>query len=284
MVVNPVDGAMYFTIGGRKTKSGLYRVTSTEVPKKERPLEINFGAGPAEEARATRLALEKEHRRNSGPVAVAAAWKELDNADRYTRFAARVVLEHNDTQMWAEKALKEKDADKAIPALLALTRVSAPCPEHTPEKKVKGDPALRAKIVDALMRIDFAKLNEQQKLDLLRTYQVFYNRFGTPPRPAPADGAKEWEWVNKNLGKHLPDQSRFVNAELVQVLVAIDAVNAEKVVKLLRESPTQEEQIEYARSLRMLKSGWNRPSRGKNTSSGSLRPRGTRAAAASASS
>src|SRR5262249_28653556 len=27
IVVNPKDGAMYFTIGGRKTKSGLYRVT-----------------------------------------------------------------------------------------------------------------------------------------------------------------------------------------------------------------------------------------------------------------
>src|SRR5262249_25342242 len=29
IVINPKDGAMYFTIGGRKTKSGLYRVTYT---------------------------------------------------------------------------------------------------------------------------------------------------------------------------------------------------------------------------------------------------------------
>ncbi len=27
VVVNPVDGALYFTIGGRRTQSGLYRVT-----------------------------------------------------------------------------------------------------------------------------------------------------------------------------------------------------------------------------------------------------------------
>src|SRR5258708_37206380 len=27
VVVNPKDGALYFTIGGRKTQSGLYRVT-----------------------------------------------------------------------------------------------------------------------------------------------------------------------------------------------------------------------------------------------------------------
>ena len=27
IVINPKDGAMYFTIGGRRTKSGLYRVT-----------------------------------------------------------------------------------------------------------------------------------------------------------------------------------------------------------------------------------------------------------------
>src|SRR5262249_43824762 len=40
VVINPHDGAMYFTIGGRKTKSGLYRVTyigneSTEPAKPE---------------------------------------------------------------------------------------------------------------------------------------------------------------------------------------------------------------------------------------------------------
>ena len=27
VLINPVDGAMYFTIGGRRTQSGLYRVT-----------------------------------------------------------------------------------------------------------------------------------------------------------------------------------------------------------------------------------------------------------------
>ena len=33
-IIHPVDGAMYFAIGGRKVQSGLYRVTVTLVKKK----------------------------------------------------------------------------------------------------------------------------------------------------------------------------------------------------------------------------------------------------------
>ena len=48
-----------------------------------------------------------------------------------------------------------------------------------------------------------------------------------------------------------------LNAELCQLLVYLEAPGvAAKTLKLLAEAPTQEEQIEYAQSLRMLKTGW----------------------------
>src|SRR5262245_18405633 len=108
VVINPHDGAMYFTIGGRRTKSGLYRVTYTGegVPPK-----IERGEGPAEVARKTRLELEKFHK-SVGKEAVDAAWKELNNADRFVRFAARVVLEHQDPKLWVDQALAEQDPQK----------------------------------------------------------------------------------------------------------------------------------------------------------------------------
>src|SRR5206468_4492273 len=57
LVVNPKDGAMYFAIGGRKTTSGLYRVTYTgdesTAPSTSKP------AGA--EARATRRMLHAFH-------------------------------------------------------------------------------------------------------------------------------------------------------------------------------------------------------------------------------
>lgn len=247
VVINPVDGAMYFTIGGRKTKSGLYRVTYTgEAPA---PVQPPPADAAAEAARQAQLALEAFHK-PVGPEAVDAAWKQLTSADRYVQFAARVALEHQDAKLWAEKALAEKEPHTAILALLALTRVSAPDPFHAKPDGPKPDPELRAKIVAALNRLKFAGLTDVQKLDLARTYQVVFNRFGPPT------GIERGETL-QHLEAAFPDKNRFVNAELLQVLVYLQStVAAKEGMKLLRESPTQEEQIEYARSLRMLKAGW----------------------------
>ncbi len=244
VVINPVDGAMYFTIGGRKTKSGLYRVTYTGDL-----LTLVADTNPKSAERDTRLVLEKSHK-SVGQEAVDAAWKELGSADRFVQFAARVALEHQDVKLWSEKALTEKDAGKAIHALLALARMSAPCPEHTLDKKVKGDAELRKKLIAALGRVRHSDLTDQQKLDIVRVYHIVFNRFGPPT-------GQERTQVMLHLEAGFPDKNRFVNAELGQVLVYLQSpIAAKTIMTLLRESPTQEEQIEYARALRMLNTGW----------------------------
>ena len=54
-----------------------------------------------------------------------------------------------------------------------------------------------------------------------------------------------------------PAKERYLNADLCQLLVYLQAPStAAKTIKLLAEAPTQEEQMEYAKSLRMLKTGW----------------------------
>jgi putative heme-binding domain-containing protein len=253
LCVNPKDGAMYFLIGGRKTKSGLYRVTYTGEGVNDQP---RRGDGPAEEQRKTRLALEAFHGVKD-PKAVEAAFKELNNADRFTQYSARAALEFQDPKLWAEKAFAEADPEKKIQALLALVRVSAPDPFHRKLADPKPDPALSDKIVHALSKIDFAKLEDEQKLDLIRAYEVLFNRFGPPTHDAADSRLTEKMMVEAQLGPALPDKNRFVNSELLQVLVFLqDKAAAVKGMKLLREAPTQEEQIEYARSLRMLKTGW----------------------------
>ncbi len=246
LCVNPVDGAMYFAIGGRRTKSGLYRVTYTGEGVKP---EIKRDDGPADAARKTRLALEALHAK-IGPPAVEAAWKELDSADRFVQFAARVALEHQDPKLWADKALTEKEPQKAIPALLALARVSAPCPEHTADKKVHGDRELGTKLLTTLGRIDLARLTDPQKLDLARVYQIVLNRFGVP-------AAEDRKAVLAKLASAFPSGNRFLDGMVLEILVYLqDETTAPKAMKLLREAPTQEEQLEYVRSLRMLKAGW----------------------------
>src|SRR5208282_4738351 len=68
--------------------------------------------------------------------------------------------------------------------------------------------------------------------------------------------------VVAQLDPHFPSESFPLNWVLCETLVYLQAPTAAaKGVALLNSSPSQEEQIEYARSLRMLKTGWTLPLR-----------------------
>lgn len=248
IVINPHDGAMYFTIGGRKTKSGLYRVTyaGTESTAPSQPVDPPAAA----EARKLRRKLEAFHGRQD-PAAVDAAWPYLGDSDRFLRFAARVALEHQDVATWRDRALAETDPNRSITAVLAAVRASAACPKHRRPDAAAPDAQLLTKVLDSLARIDWSTLDYQRQLELVRTYQVALNRLGPP-----ADADREKLIVR--VDPLFPAAAREVNAELSQLLVYLQAPSAAtKTVALLTGAPTQEEQLEYARALRMLKAGWN---------------------------
>ena len=248
IVINKADGAMYFAIGGRKTKSGLYRVTYTGEGVTPKP-EVRRDAASADAVRQVRLDLEKFHGKQN-PAAVEAAWKELNNKDRYIRWAARTAIEFQDSKAWADKALAEADPERAIEALLALVRVSAPCPLHRKPTDPPADAAVQKKILAALARIDFAKLPTHEKRDILRVYQVLFHRFGMPT-------AEERTALLAKLNPVYPDRDRYVNGMFAELMVYLAAPDvAAKTMKLLRDAPTQEEQMEYARSLRVLRETW----------------------------
>ncbi len=244
VVVNPKDGAMYFAVGGRGTQSGLYRVTYAG----------NEPTGPAADTRPNaaldlRRRLESFHATKDAK-AVEAAWPHLDSSDRHVRYAARVAVEHQGPAGWRERALSEARPTAAVNALLALARVSAPCPSHRKPADPPADPKLRGQIVGALGRFDWSALDDGQRLELLRAYQVVFHRLGRPDD-------EERKRVLAQLDAHFPDRDRMLNAELCQVLVYLEAPGtADRALKLLAEAPTQEEQIEYVKSLRGLKTGW----------------------------
>jgi putative heme-binding domain-containing protein len=252
VVVNPKDGALYFTIGGRKTQSGLYRVTYTG-KESTAPAKGDQEPGPLH---ALRRRLEAYHGRQD-PKAVEAAWPHLGHADRYIRFAARVAIERQDPKEWQERALKETDPARALGALLALVRATGQDPAHHPRKAkdpVPGE-ALKTPILEALERIDWDKLTNAQRLDLLRIYAVLFNRTGKP------DEAARKKLIAR-LDAHYPARNRDLNAELCQTLVYLEAPGVvDKTMKLLAAAPTQEEQMEYAKSLRVLKTGWTQQQR-----------------------
>jgi putative heme-binding domain-containing protein len=259
VVVNPKDGALYFTIGGRRTQSGLYRVTyiGKELTDPE-TLAIQLVIEAPGPLHAVRRKLEAFHG-HPDPTAVQTAWPYLGHEDRFIRFAARVAIEHQDPKTWQDRALAETDRAKALGALLALVRAAGQDPFHHPRKPsgpVPGE-ALKAPILEALDRLDWNKLTDTRRLDLLRIYAILFNRMGKP------DESTRQKLIAR-FDPLFPAKSRELNAELCQLLVYLEApAIATKALKLMEEAPTQEEQMEYAKSLRVLKTGWTQPQRGQ---------------------
>ncbi len=244
-IIHPKDGAMYFTIGGRRVQSGIYRVTYTG--KEDTTLVV---AKPkSTPARDLRHSLEAFHGKQD-PKAIDFAWPYLGDADRFIRWAARTAIEHQPAATWADKALAETDPGKQVEALMALARVTGICPQHRKADSPPVDVAMKAKLLDALLKIDWKALNHEQRLTLVRTAEITFNRFDRP------DDAIVQKFIAK-LDPVFPDEAFDLNWELCETLVYLQSPTvAGKAMALIEKAPTQEEQIEFARSLRMLKTGW----------------------------
>ncbi len=233
-IIHP-DGAMYFAIGGRRVQSGLYRVTYTgqesTAEVKAQSVEL-----PLHELRRS---LESFHGKPD-PKAVATVWPQLGHQDRFIRAAARTALEHQAVAGWREKALSETNASAQIEALLALTRVEGS----------KKDPANRDAILAAMLKRDYARLTAEQRLAYARLIQIVLKRFGDP------DDATLSAIAGK-LDAAYPAESFEENWLLTETLAYLQAPNtAAKAMALIKAAPSQEPQMEYARSLRFLKTGW----------------------------
>ena len=256
-IINPQDGAMYFTIGGRRVQSGLYRVTyvgdeSTQ-PASSRPRVEHASEeqlhDSASLARKTRRELEAFHGRQD-PAAIEFAWPHLSNAEPFIRFAARTAIEHQPVETWSEKALTEADPSKQAEALLALARVTGVCPQHRDELTSSVDTVMRDRLLTAVLGIDSSDLDVTRQLTLQRTLQIILNRFGRP------DDATVQKLIVA-IDPLFPSDSVELNWLLCETLAWLQApAAADKAIALIEAAPTQEEQVQYARSIRFLNAGW----------------------------
>ncbi len=226
------DGALYFTIGGRKTQSGLYRVTyagkeSTAPAKPESNRD-------AEQARELRRQLEAFHG-HADPKAIDFAWPYLSSPDRFLRWAARTAIEFQPAAEWQDRALAESDLEGRLTAMVALARC--------------GDHSIESKIVKALNWVDWESLSHDQKLELLRAYGLTFARMGKPA----ADVGKS---VVALLNRRFPCDDVQLDRELSALMVYLDAPGAvSKTVKMLK-APARDEQIWAAYVLRTAENGW----------------------------
>lgn len=254
-IINPHDGAMYFLIGGRKTQSGLYRLTYVG---------NEFGepvsrATPTNEAREARRQLESLHV-GDHPEAVEKAWPYLGHPDRFVRFAARTAIEHRPLESWQDRALAETNPEAAITALIALARkvprdyrpTGADLDTPPPTYPANGVPrhVLQPAVIAALAKLDWQTLSEEQRLEMLRAYELALYRLGAP------DEATRVQLIAR-LDDFYPATERRANVMLTELLCYLQAPSAaEEGLRLLESAAAQEEQLDLVRSLQYLREGW----------------------------
>ncbi len=244
-IVHPVDGAMYFAIGGRRVQSGVYRVTYRGT-ESTAPAAVVPGKNPLRELRHK---LESLHG-GARPEGLALAWPHLAHPDRFIRWAARTAIEHIPSAAWADRALRENDASIRVEALLALARVEGVSPPHRREDGAPVNHDLGNRLLKALVEIDLDALDHDRQLAFVRTAQIVLHRFDIPPSASTKP-------LTAKLDARFPAATPEMNWLLCETLVYLQSDSvAAKGVKLIADAPNQEEQIEYARSLRMLTQGW----------------------------
>ncbi len=236
MVVHPLDGSLYFTIGGRRTQSGLYRVTYVGS-------ESTAPAGlqsEGEDLRNLRHGLEKLHGKKD-VANVKQAWPHLSHEDRYIRFAARIALENAPVASWTDKALAEGDAVKRITALIALARTAPP--------------EIHDRAINSLLEVDWTTLPIDEQLAYCRALSLVMIRLGQPSE-------QQREAMIAKIDAQFPADDVRLNRELCLLLSYLEAPGVvQRTLALLDQAPTQEEQIHYVYCLRPVKTGWTLPLR-----------------------
>ncbi len=264
------DGAMYFTIGGRRTQSAVYRVTyvgKESTARATKPIETP--------EHKLRVELERLHDEGTGPEAIGKAWPYLNHSDRLVRYAARVAIERQPAELWGERALKQADPWGAIEVAVALARM--------------GGKEYQPRLFTLLNDLDYAELDAAQQLALIRAYQIAIARSGLPEGVSLAQTIARLDalYPAQNYpAQTTPARSNDLNRELSRTLVALGDPNVvPKTMRLMAEAQDDEvswlsvdrlarnnrygpkflrtgdarpnvQQIAYAYALRFAKTGW----------------------------
>ncbi len=195
------DGAMYFTAGGRGTRSALYRVVYTG---SESTAKVDYRDSDGAELRALRRKLEAWHQ--PGDADLKFIWQQLGHEDRYIRYAARVALEHRPLETWRDEALAATQPRVALTALMALAR--------------QGSSDDLPGVAQALLKLEPSTLDALGRLTWLRNFQLAFIRLGKP-----ADDLRQ-EVLQRLEPMYVVEGDNDFNQELIQLLVYLDSPHA----------------------------------------------------------
>jgi hypothetical protein len=162
----------------------------------------------------------------------------VGSSDRALRTAARIALEHHDAKLWRDQLPKAQDAQATITLAVALCR--------------KGTAEDQSMIQETLLALDWNKLNQVEKLELLRAYQLSFLRLGE-------GNAELRKKIIAQLDSSFPtsNEDGLVDRELARLLIYLEAPGiVDRCVARMKSTGAADEQIHYAFCLREAKSGW----------------------------
>lgn len=196
------DGHMYFTAGGRRGDSAIYRVSYFGVNDKAVP-EVE----PLNELAKLRKEIETLHTPDAPADKLDYVWDHLNHDDRFIRFAARVALEHQPATSYAKKAKDETDTMTRIMAGLALARH-----EH---------PATLEVLLGATPETETEKLAWARALAVAMYRTAEVEKY-TSPRKYAQNFLDKRDALLKKVNALLPSDSLPVQTEVVRLRVALN--------------------------------------------------------------
>ncbi|MEO0415988.1 MAG: heme-binding protein, partial [Verrucomicrobiota bacterium] len=217
------DGHLYFAIGGRGTPSAVFKVAYTG---SQSTAAAPTAPGEGADARALRKQLEGFFEEKEG--AVEAAWPHLGHQDRFIRYAARMVLEHQPVANWVDKDTSG-NISAELSKLLALARQGA-----------KENQAVLQASVESLLN---QTLTADQQLEVLRIINLASIRIA---KPNDSDAKK----LTQLLSAHFPNKDDRLNRELAYTLAALESPDiVAKTVPLLSQEPTSNSESVFSDNL-----------------------------------
>jgi len=195
------DGNLYFTTGGRKGTSHLYRV---KYVGNESTAPVSLKEQTNEDRQLVREILTENEDLTS-------IWQNLDHPDRFVRYSARVALERTPVSEWETTFSKASEAGKFIRAALAAIRAGM-------------NPVT---IREKLLSVDARNLPLELQLDFIRTVDVYIARIGRIG-------------IDRAQLPAFPSENPALNRELAELLVFLDDEKVIEPVLALMEASEEE--------------------------------------------
>jgi len=191
------DGALYFLSGGRRLESDLYRVSYKNQDKVK---ETQGKKDDITEELTIRRKIESYFEKGPDANVVEEVWPYLNHDDRYIRYAAITALRHQPLKLWGKKVFRERNIRTVTHAMTAMAR--------------SGHPELQSIMLRKLMTIDINRISKDNKIGLLRAFEVTLYRMGKP-EPEIANQLAAY------FADAYPSSDNALNRELSKLLIQI---------------------------------------------------------------